>query len=395
MVHDLPYFPRFIAKSLLALSFVVFATCYSRANAQAVWNIADHGAEPGSDVTEILRQGFATQHEHGLPVFIPGHMYKLSDTVTLPFRDGVAMAGVTVGSGFNPKSTLAGAGSRLVWTGRENRPMFIVTGSHVRVTGGLALIGKPPNTDQAPCRMAILVTKQGKGLGTGKMRIDWLLLEDFEVGIQFGLEPSETNCDEVAIDQLSLHNCQIAYRVTNSQSMGHRIGHVHAVATPVVFDFLGGGMLSVDSATMISGTLLRLQENDPRRLSPGVNNASFRLDEVKVDAQAGESFTLVDMHDPLTVDISSTGGRISGPASGTMAVLRGPASLVLRDWANLRDESLEIHAQQTAATTRTPHVLLDHCRLRGNADKLLSPASTAEPTLKLRGCYNAYAEPIE
>ncbi len=357
----------------------------------AVWNIADHGAKPGADVTEIIRAGLATQTEHGLPVFIPGHTYYISDTITLPFRDGVALAGVTVGSSINPKSKLAGASSQLVWTGKGDRPMFIVTGSSLRIAGGLALIGRPANTSYTKCQLAIQITKTGPGLGTGKIRIDWLLLEDFEIGIKFGSIPAEGNCDEVTIEQITYRQCGIGYQVINGQSMGHRIGHVHVFDTPVTFDFLGGGTLSLDSATTIGGTLLRLQKNDPSKFSPGSNNASFRLDEVKVDAQAGQSFRLVEMLDPLHADIFSTGGRLSGPASGTLAMIQGPTSLTLRDWANIRAGSIvsQHHKQGD------PNVLLDRCRLWCKPEAVAASQSNGATPIKFRDCFGGHAEPFE
>lgn len=363
----------------------------------AVWNILDHGAKNGEDATAVIQLGLSTQHQHGLPVFIPAGRFLISDTLRVPFKVGGALWGVAAGMPIMPGHPFEGAMSRLVWVGPTELPMIYVPGSEFHFAGGLALIGRLEKSDQPRCAVGILLSKPDRGIGTGKLVADNVRLANFQTAIQCGLLPGEHNNDFLSWRRLTIEDCDVGYQLINSQSMGHSVENLLVRGTPVTFDVYGGGMLMLRNALCFDTTLLRLSQNDPKKYSPGVNNATFVLDQIKVDASSGNKFKLVEMRDALPAQIVSNVGHLSpgnyAQQGGVLAELRGAASLTLRDWYKLQRGSFLLHPDGRKPGNR-PNVAIERSRLFSGSDELLHPSSINPRAITLRDCYRPSGEPI-
>lgn len=301
----------------------------SVATGQPVWNIADHGAEPGRDVASVINEGLRTQHEHGLPVYIPHGRWGIGATIALPKRRGGALIGAG-GSGGGAGDGLRGLGSILEWYGPADQPMMRMTGERWRVEH-LTLRGVPFRGDRPRAAIGLLLTKTGRGLGAGKHDFRNLTIEECGVGIQCGLDPAEHNNDLLGYHRLVFDGCGVAYRVVNSQSMSHLIDRLEVRNTPVTFQFYGGGMLHARNVFAIDTTLLDIRRNDPPHLSPGANNAVFRIDNLKVDAGHAGRFQLLNSHEASTAQVILDCAMISGPKPLKLAKIGRGVRLVLRD----------------------------------------------------------------
>lgn len=316
---------------LLALIAIVATTQLgpSCTYGQPVWDITEHGAKQGFDIAAVINEGLRTQPEHGLPVYIPSGRWGIGSTIELPKRQGGALIGAGPGGGA-ANDQLRGLGSILEWYGDDQSPMLRMTGSRWRIEN-LALRGKPFKKEGKRALQGLLVTKTGRGLGTGKHEFRNLSIAECRVGIQCGLDPAEHNNDLLGFERLEISRCEIGYRVINSQAMSHWINRLEVRNTPVAFQFFGGGMLHVRNIAAFDTTLLELRQNDPPSLSPGGNNAVYRLENLKVDAQHAGKFCLVDADEKVYGQVILDCGMISGPSEFTMARLGRKTQLVLRD----------------------------------------------------------------
>lgn len=365
------------------------------AQAPAVWNILDHGAKTGENATSVIQRGLDSQHQHGLPVLIPAGRFLISETLRIPFKVGGALWGVAAGAPILPGHAHEGSMSRLVWVGPTDVPMIHVQGSEFHFAGGLALFGRPEKSEAPRCTVGILVSKPKRGIGTGKMVADNLSLHGFETAIRCGLSAGEHNNDFLTFHRLSIEYCDVGYQLVNSQSMGHSVQNLLVRGTPVMFDVYGGGIIYLRNALCFDTTLLRLSKNSPAKYSPGANNATFVLDQIKVDTHAGGKFKLVEMRDPLSAQIISNVGHLSpnsySQQGGVLAELRGAATLTLRDWYKLQRNAFLLHPDRTK---NRPNVAIERSRVFCKQDELLHPNSKDPRPIILRDCFRPSGEPL-
>lgn len=324
---------------------------------QPVWDISDHGARPGRDAAAVINEGLRTQHEHGLPVYVPHGRWLVTETIKMPRREGAALIGAGMGSEAN--RALAGLGSMLQWRGPAGLPMIEITGVRQRL-GDLTLRGAPVGRGEPRGAIGLLVTKRGRGLGTGKSDFQRLRIAHFDVGVQCGRDPAEHNNDLLSYRRLILDGCGVGYRVVNSQSMSHLFDVLEVRRTPVTFEFLGGGMLHARNVFTLGTTLLSLRRNEPPKYSPGPNNHLFRIENLKVDAQHKGRFQLLKSDAKSSGVVVLDGGLVSGSAPFKLAQLGAGVRLVVRDFSSPSEQvSLDRHPRG--------EVLLDNAHARGLA----------------------------
>ncbi|MEN1680868.1 MAG: hypothetical protein AAGJ46_14870 [Planctomycetota bacterium] len=312
---------------------------------QPVWNIADHGATPDRDAAPVINEGLRTQPEHGLPVYIPSGRWGIASTILLPKVDGGALIGV--GMAGTSSNAFRGLGTILEWYGEPDTPMMELRGVRWRIEN-LSLRGIPFGRQGERAAIGLLVTKTGRGLGTGKSEFRNLMLEELQVGVQCGLEPNENNNDLLGFHRLVIGDCGIGYRSVNSQAMSHMIDRLEVRETPVAFRFEGGGMLHVRNVFTVSTTLLEIARNDPPQASPGRNNAMFTFEDLKVDAQHRGRFVLVSTHPQSEGVVVLNRGLVSGPSPLALARLGRGMKLVLRDfWSPAQQVDIAKHAAAT------------------------------------------------
>jgi hypothetical protein len=400
------------------LLFFLWATLsppMAKGDVPVVWNILDHGAIEGHQGdsswknrhriarinTRVIQHGLDTQHKHKLPVYIPGGFWYVQ-SITTPYRSGGMLMGCGVQettSGDWGHRSLGGTSTRLIYVddpGESEEPSWLlkVTGTHFQIKGGLLFCGQSemPDPHEKRCDIGLFITKDGhNGLGTGKLIADHLHFRNFDKGVQNGAAAHETNCETNSYRGLSFEKCRIGIELRNSQGMGHYIGSLGAgdPKTEAAIDVYGGGMVTVDHG-IASCLILRLNGNTPGRFTTGPANGTFVINNLKVDAGASKPgmFQLVKMTSPMQVDIVTSGGRISGDSfgagGGIFAELRGNAALTVRDWVGNLEGAIRCEVQSARdGTVYKPNVLLDRCRLWGNAQKILQ----GDAYFVLRDCY--------
>ena len=356
---------------VLACLLLLLLTNRVQAVAQPVWDVAQQGRHAsGDDITETLQRGLDTQHTHGLPVYVKAGWWKISKTVTLPFRSGVelrgegmsAMQALRLENESVQNHPLRGKRTRLVWVGDLKGPILKVTGADVRLTGGLSLHGKPWGSDRPKCEVGMLITKDGKkGLATGHMQCEPLLVSHCKVGIQCGAKPEGHNCEALQFDWLVFRDCDTGYLGCNSQGMTTIVGMTYSYDTPRTFVYRGGGMLQVENSFNFGSTMLTIERNDPLKYTTSTGNGYFVFRNTKVDRQASGKFVAVDMKAATNVMIVFDGGANSGAERTpyTFARLQGSAALTVRDFVGVG--TIEGKTAGDSRHRRTPNALVDRC----------------------------------
>ena len=210
---------------------------------------------------------------------LPGD-YEFDEPFVLPKGTGHSIIGAGHGQTSNNDSPV----SRLVWRGDPREPAIIVNGVYQQLRN-FSLHGG-----------GILVTKDGTGVGTGKMVIDDVFIHGAEVGLQFGQQEGEHNCDESSIGTITFERCKTAVKLKNTQSMGHVFTRLRSRYCGKTFEICGGGNVAVLSGFSVgSGAWFHFSsENSPKR-QPAVNNGMFTCNNLVVDRSSGTEFRLVDM----------------------------------------------------------------------------------------------------
>lgn len=373
------------------------STAPTGGDAYRVWDVALQGNHTsGDDIAATVQRGLSTQHEHGLPVYIPAGNWRWSKTVTAPFRSGGHLFGFGASEKTGPRQdenpTLGGASTRIAWTGANEGIMLRVTGVHFRLSG-ICFHGHDYGTTSTPqAGVGLLISKNGKkGLGTGKCLFDDLMFEELPIAIQNGASGGEANCESNTYRNIRFDKCGVGFKLLNTQGMGHFFDAIDGPCE-VMFDVYGGGMLHARNI-LCWKKLLRLSRNpDHHRHSPGPANGTFTFDNVKVDYQARKTFQAVEMTAPVHADIELNTGRIShrsfGKEGGTFATLQGFASLTVRGWAGDFTGSIRGHSNRKG---QQPNVLLDRCRLWCDPNEI----AQGKLTFATRDCYTGTAAPIE
>lgn len=99
--------------------------------------------------------------------------------------------------------------------------------------------------------------------GTGKMILQHLSFWGLKIGVDIGGGSANENCDQITAEQLYFHNCQIAWKTGQSQSMGFQIGQVEINGCGVGFD-MAGSNLSVGMAVVLgTGTVIVNRRDNP------------------------------------------------------------------------------------------------------------------------------------
>jgi len=366
-------------------------------NPYRVWDVAIQGDhQPGDDIAETVQRGLTTQHEHGLPVYIPAGNWRWSKTVTAPFRSGGRLFGFGASEKTGPRQDenlhLGGTSTRIAWTGSAEGVMLQVTGVHFQLSG-ISFYGHDYGTnDSSQAEVGLLITKNGrKGLGTGKCQFDDLMFASLPVAIQNGVSGGQANCESNTYRNIRFAACGVGFKLINTQGMGHFFDSIDGPCD-VMFDVYGGGMLHARNI-LCWKKLLRLSTNpDHHRHSPGPANATFTFDNVKVDHQARKTFQAVEMTAPVHADIELNTGRISsrtfGKDGGTFATLRGHASLTVRGWAGDFAGSIQGKPDNRG---NQPNVLFDRCRLWCDPSEI----AQGKLTFATRDCFAGDGVPTE
>lgn len=314
--------------------------------------------ESGGDITAALQWACSHAHQHRRAIAIPGGHWQLSETVTTPYRSGFVLLGVSMTMD-RDNSALSGAGTVLHWRGEPDAAMIRYTGTEGRV-GNLTLDG----AGKAAIGLLIDRPDGSRGLGTGKLTVEPLMCCNLKYGIQAGSSTGTSNCDNLRIEWLEGDRVEACYHGRCAMNMDVTIGFLrnYGANRYGVLSTAGGHLWVQSSLSTHATTLLKILDTPGGH---GPNNAFFRLSHTKVDAQAGDGFTLVDCEDPSEIRVLADGGIQSNTRfAGTLARLTGSNFLHCTDFSST-----------FAGIEGTPHrvwgkpaVLLEACRVWGRRD---------------------------
>lgn len=309
----------------------------------------------GGDITAALQWACSHAHRHRRAIAIPGGHWKLSETISTPYRSGLVVLGLGITMA-KDNSGLSGAGTVLHWVGEPGKPMIRYTGTEGRV-GGFCLDG----AGRAEIGLLIDRPDGSRGIGTGKLIVEPLICCQLKYGIQAGTATGTNNCDNLRIEWLEGDRVEACYHGRCAMNMDVTIGFLrnYGANRYGVLSTAGGHLWVQSSLSTHATTLLRILDTPGGH---GPNNAFFRLSHTKVDAQAGDGFTLVDSDDASEIRILADGGIQSNTRfTGTFARLLGSNFLHVTDFS-----STFAHIEcKSHRGWGKPAVLLEACRIWG------------------------------
>ncbi|MCZ7648966.1 MAG: hypothetical protein M5U26_27535 [Planctomycetota bacterium] len=255
-------------------------------------------------------------------------------------------------------SSLDGGVTALVWVGPPGGTVLEMRGGEMEVRD-LSIIGRPIGAE-GRAGIGILVTKPGKGIGSGKHHFPSLHIEDCEIAIQVGQKPTEHNCDNLVFGYLTVTNCGYGLRVMNAMGMGFKFDYVHTRGVGEMFDFWGGGNLWVDAWKIIAGNVGIHIRDEPGFVAIGKNNASYVCNNLKLDANSKE-YKLIQQDGNKPALIVLNHGHIANKVSLEKPFIEvgGNTCVTLRDWYNFKIGKIVAHEIDGVK----PNILLDRCRL--------------------------------
>lgn len=241
----------------------------------------------------------------------------ISTTVTTPYRIGGLIQGR--GSGESSSSGQAGAVSAITWGGDRDAGTTTIDyyNGSVQTDGGT----RPTNTllymiaaklacrdfafrgatraqidaATAKCPLAILMSQDQGGIGSGKLLLDNVYFEHFGTCIQSGVAWDEHNNDESSFRHVFVKNCDTFLQLNSVQSLGWYIEELHHAADGgVVFDIHGGGDIRQASGYYaLPCTVLNFNAN--AQATYGGNVSKYTLRNCKFDSQSLDGLKVVEM----------------------------------------------------------------------------------------------------
>lgn len=122
-------------------------------------------------------------------------------------------------------------------------------------------------------------------LGSGKLDVRNVRFSGFDKAIVMGEATDDLNCDESRFYSIFSHKNTTLFTAMNAQCLGHRFYGLRIDQTDTVFDYKGGGKLTVRDCDILSETtLLHLDGTDPDGF--GQNFSKWTFDTIELDAAA-------------------------------------------------------------------------------------------------------------
>jgi hypothetical protein len=220
-------------------------------------------------------------------------------TITVTQVHDAMVGGCVTGTGFGqpvfPWHTRPGAMSSVIWAGgRDNGEIMWQYNAQQAVYEKFNLWGAsrfqlqpdPPETPKpAKVPVGLLIEKVPTALdnGTGHLVLRDMCIAWAGIGIKGATDFYMSNCECITTERVFFDSCDIGCQINNAQGLGWR--HVSPVISgcTTFLDYVTGGDLHVDNATVISPapfTFLKLH-NTPSGF--GGNGAKFTIREVKLD----------------------------------------------------------------------------------------------------------------
>lgn len=319
-----------LIQSTVAL-MLAFALQVQAAPEVPVWNVTESKLFDAADIGPAVNHGLATQHEHGLTVYIPHGWYEIKTPIVGPFRSGGALlgAGRMNLNHTRPGRHHAGMGTVLTYTG-DGPAAMTFPGEHF-VVGGFNL--NVHSSEDKPRKIGILVDKPKSGMGTGKHTFDGINIDGASAAFQAGTRAYQGNCDNCAVNNIKVRNCGSMLRMCNTQAMGWHVTRFEAHGCNSVVQIDSGGDVHLINGSVFKGTLFSFPNIAPKKYASGKNKPQCTATRIKVDAQHRGSFSIVNC-DPKRYSVANIVLNqcvISGGDAWSLGRLSEKQRLTLRD----------------------------------------------------------------
>jgi len=292
--------------------------------------------------------------------------FSIGQTLTVPFKVGGLMHGVSAGEYVRPRHPHRGSETvlKFEWDqGAEGSSILIeILGAYFSLRD-LSIYG--PHNGIEPS-VGVKVRKLRPGIGAGKHRFSNVLVEHCDVAWQIADDAADNNCDCCAWENPTVRKTTTAWRSLGHQAMQHRVTHAVLQQCDTVLDVRGGGCWFFDDLAVMSSrspevrpTILRVEQTrfgDRGRASIGRTNGYFEVRNLKTDHKAG-SVRLLDQVNDLPCCVRMIGGKV---AEAPDAVVRGNGSLVIEGYSLLGPNMVR-WCDETGTRARTPNVTVRDC----------------------------------
>lgn len=259
-------------------------------------NVVDFGASRCGiqDSFEAIQQAFL-QGQHntigrsrvGGDLFFPSGIYRMKQGLRLPRVSGMNFVGcgwtdynhgIYVGGGPRLADVTSLRASIITSDGLE-KPIIESTGRALTFRD-LSFWGIDKENKGKRRTLAAVACYKEKGVGSGGMRFENVGICDFIVGVDFGKEYEDGNCDTSVFDNVRFRDCGLGIRCNNTFSTGHSVRSVIFSDTVVGFAMDAGGKLNVDNVGLEGKNTEALLRTNRQ----GTGNGQFRFGCVWVDA---------------------------------------------------------------------------------------------------------------
>jgi hypothetical protein len=255
----------FVRSTLCAVACVCLTTVSLKAdNSEQVVNIKSFGCigDGIADDTIALQKAIdaAASENMAGEIFIPGGVYRITNTLTLQGKQGVIFRGqgcskFTAWPAKNPKLSL------LAWDGEKGGILFKTAGiggcsfSNLNFSGMLP--GKKPGKDSQAGILYLGIS--GSGYGNMINRFSQISFFDADVGIQMARDSKEICASDVYFECLTFSRLGSGFKVTNDQGVNYLFDFLFAADCGTVLDLERGGSLMVNNAQLTCcGTFLNI-----------------------------------------------------------------------------------------------------------------------------------------
>lgn len=182
-------------------------------------------------------------------LFIPSGKYLVTSTLVFPITNpmgGFRFEGEGRSSSDVLLSTRQGPVSSFIWGGNTSDPMFIMRSMVAARWANVSLVGQ--QNVNSPNKSAILVhvTHENGDPGSGSHIFDSVDFQRATVGIQFGSNITDTNCDTTTFRSCQFHACDTGFLSVNNQALGFMFDHCFAAACRRVIVMQRGGDITIN-----------------------------------------------------------------------------------------------------------------------------------------------------
>ena len=296
-----------------------------------------------------------------------------------------------------------GLGTVLTWAGAADTPMFDIGGSFYTLTD-MAIKGVEPTGNGEDDMPAVRIGK-ATGIGSGKHRFERLYIDDCSKAFQAGILETDGNSDHCYMRNIFCRQVSRFFQSRNDQSMGHIFQDIQwqeGVATAedgisVVFDYLYGGLLRAYQVDIKHNALVL------KTGSTGPNTDLFHINGIKVDAQVGANFRLVETTGANRAHVFVSNLKIPSAVydnmvPGQMARVFGPSICTIRDSAGLPAGCLYGEQRAAPVAQRWPTFIIENCFCDIPTDQpelLVHAGGSQKCRLTVRNCFTFYGVPID